>query len=167
MSRASLVVAVSLLAAVGAGANDNWPQFRGPGARGISDKALPTAWDGKQNVVWQAEVPGRGWSSPVVWGERIFVTAVANDKTPEPRKGLYIQDVFGKIPPGDHVRRLYCFEFGTGKLLWAKTVHQGPAAAAIHLKNTYASETPVTDGKHVFAFFGNLGVWCFDMDGNL
>ena len=158
---------LSLLLTVRAIATENWPQFRGPGARGVSDKPLPTVWDAKQNVVWKAEVPGRGWSSPVVWGDRVFVTAVLNDKTPEPRKGLYIQDVFGKIPPGDHVRKLYCFDFNTGKPLWAKTLQQGPAAAAIHIKNTYASETPVTDGKHVYAYFGNLGVWCYDFDGKL
>ncbi len=147
-------------------AEENWPRFRGSGGLGVgNDRPLPTQWDGKTNVVWQAEVPGQGWSSPIVWGDRIFVTAVMNEKTPLPRKGLYIQDLLGKIPPGEHVWKLYCYDFDTGKRRWERIVHQGAPAGPVHMKNSYASETPVTDGQHVYASFGNLGVYCFDMDG--
>src|SRR5262245_30132494 len=156
-----------LVAGGHAGANENWPRFRGPGGLGISDKhPLPATWDAKTNVVWQVEVPGRGWSSPIIWGDRVLVTAVLNDKTPAPRKGLYIQDLIGKVPPGEHVWKLYCYDFATGKLRWERTAHKGIPNGPIHLKNTYASETPVTDGQHIYASFGNLGVYCFDMDGN-
>lgn len=161
------VIGTTLLAYGRAGADENWPRFRGPGGLGISDEhPVPTTWDAKTNVVWQVEVPGRGWSSPIIWGDRVFVTAVLNDKTPAPRKGLYIQDLIGKVPPGDHVWKLYCHDFATGKLRWERTVHKGIPNGPIHLKNTYASETPVTDGQHIYAFFSNLGVYCFDMDGN-
>jgi outer membrane protein assembly factor BamB len=142
---------------------DNWPQFRGPAASGVSAKPLPTKWDAKSNIVWSLEIPGRGWSSPVVWGDKIFLTAVINDKTPPPRPGLYIQDLIGKIPPGEHVWKVYCIDFNTGKPLWDKVVHQGKPGEPIHLKNTYASETPVTDGEHVYVYFGNLGLYCYDM----
>ena len=98
----------------GAKAQEHWPQFRGPGARGVSEQPLPTTWDKKTNIIWSLDVPGRGWSSPVVWGDKIFVTAVLNDKTPTPRPGLYIQDLYGKIPPGEHVWKLYCIDFNTG-----------------------------------------------------
>lgn len=149
-------------------AQDHWPQFRGsPAAAAVGDKALPVTWGAKSNIVWQTDIPGRGWSSPVVWGERVFLTAVINDKTPEPRKGLYIQDLYGKIPPGEHSWKLYCLHVADGKLLWEKTVHQGAPGSAIHLKNTYASETPVTDGTHVYVYFGNLGIYCYDMSGVL
>jgi len=148
-------------------AQENWPQFRGPAASGVSAKALPVKWDAKTNVVWSVEIPGRGWSSPIVWGERVFLTAVLNDKTPMPRKGLYTQDLIGRIPPGEHVWKIFCVDFATGTPLWDKTVHQGIPGGPIHLKNTYASETPVTDGEHVYAYFGNLGLYCCDMKGNL
>src|SRR6516165_3517593 len=146
---------------------DQWPQFRGPGGSGISAKSLPVKWDAKTNVVWSAEIPGRGWSSPIIWDNRVFVTAVLNDKTPMPRKGLYTQDLIGKIPPGEHTWKILCIDFATGKPLWDKSVYQGQPGGPIHLKNTYASETPVTDGEHVYAYFGNLGLYCCDMKGNL
>jgi len=151
--------------ALPASAQDHWPQFRGPGASGVSAQALPTKWDKKTNIVWSLDVPGRGWSSPVVWGDKIFITAVLNDKTPTPRPGLYIQDLQGKIPPGEHVWKLYCIDFNTGKPIWTKVVHQGNPGEPIHLKNTYASETCVTDGEHVYVYFGNLGLYCYDMKG--
>ena len=136
-----------ILLANGVHGDDHWPRFRGPGGRGIGDdRPLPTRWDTKTNILWQVDVPGRGWSSPIVWGDRVFVTAVLNDKTPTPRKGLYIQDLLGKVPPGEHVWKLYCYDFATGKLRWERTVHKGTPGGPIHLKNTYASETPVTDG---------------------
>jgi outer membrane protein assembly factor BamB len=148
-------------------ADDNWPRFRGAGGSGIGDdRPLPTEWDTKTNVLWSVDVPGRGWSSPIIWGDSVFVTAVLNDKTPLPRKGLYIQDLLGKIPPGEHVWKLYCHDFDTGKLRWERTLHKGTPGGPIHLKNTYASETPVTDGQHVYVYIGNLGVYCYDMDGN-
>ncbi len=147
-------------------AQENWPRFRGAAATGVSEQPLPTRWDAKTNIAWAVDVPGRGWSSPIVWGEQVFVTAVLNDKTPPPRKGLYIQDLYGKIPPGEHVWKLYCFDFATGKLRWERVVHQGTPGGPIHLKNTYASETPATDGQHVYVFVGNLGVFCYDLQGN-
>lgn len=165
MFRISL--AVFVVFATHAIAQDNWPQFRGPGAVGVSAKPLPTRWDANTNITWSLEIPGRGWSSPIVWGDRVFVTAVMNDKTPPPRPGLYIQDLIGKIPAGEHVWKLYCIDFNNGKPLWDKVVHKGNPGEPIHLKNTYASETPATDGEHVFVYFGNLGLYCYDMKGTL
>lgn len=144
---------------------EHWPQFRGPGGSGVSAKPLPTKWDEKTNIAWSVELPGRGWSSPIVWGDKIFVTAVLNDKTPASRPGLYIQDLIGKIPPGEHVWKLLCLDFNNGKILWDRTVHQGKPTGPIHIKNSYASETPATDGEHVFVYFGNLGISCYDMQG--
>lgn len=155
-----LILAPSLLHS-----QDNWPRFRGPGANGLATQALPTRWDAKTNIAWTVDVPGRGWSSPIVWGDQVFVTAVLNDKTPPPRKGLYIQDLYGKIPLGEHVWKLYCFDLNTGKLRWERVVHKGTPGGPIHLKNTYASETPVTDGQHIYVYLGNVGLYCFDLAG--
>ena len=147
-------------------AQDHWPQFRGAHSALAKGNGLPTTWDAKTNIVWQSDVPGRGWSSPVVWGDRVFLTSVVNDKTPTPRRGLYIQDLIGKIPPGEHVWKLTCLDLQSGKPLWDKVVHQGLPETSIHLKNTYASETPATDGEHVYVYFGNLGLFCHDLKGN-
>src|SRR5262245_32117715 len=118
-------IALSLILTTHGIAQDNWSQFRGPGATGVSAKPWPPKWDAKTNIAWSLEVPGRGWSSPIVWADKVFVTAVLNDKTPAPRPGLYIQDLIGKIPPGEHVWKLYCIDFNTGKPLWDKVVHKG------------------------------------------
>ncbi len=146
----------------------HWPQFRGPNARGISEGAnLPDRWSATENVAWKAEVPGRAWSSPIVWGDRIFLTtAISSDELESPKKGLY----FGgnRLEPRE-VEIIYgvvCLELSSGNKLWEQTVHRGTPTSPIHLKNSFASETPVTDGERVYAYFGNLGLYCFDFQGN-
>jgi outer membrane protein assembly factor BamB len=148
-------------------AEDNWPAFRGGALAGVSESPTrPSTWDTKKNVLWQSEIPGRGWSSPVVWGERVFLTSVTSDgKVPVARKGLYIQDLKGQAQPGEHRWLVHCLDARTGKCLWQREAHKGPATATIHIKNSYATETPVTDGKRLYAYFGNLGLFCYDMDG--
>jgi alpha-L-arabinofuranosidase/outer membrane protein assembly factor BamB len=156
----------SLLALMNPVQANDWPQFRGPGAAASAQNMhLPDSWGKQKNIRWQADIPGRGWSSPVVSGNRVFLTAVLNDNTPAPRKGLYIQDLTGKIPPGEHRWIVYCLDFQTGKMLWSREAKQGTPATTIHLKNTYASESPVTDGRCVYVYFGNVGVYCYDLAG--
>jgi outer membrane protein assembly factor BamB len=154
--RAAVLLILSLpLAAVLAG--EDWPAFRGGLAAGVAEgKTLPQEWDTRKNVVWRTDLPGRGWSSPVAAGGRVFVTSVVSDEQgPEPRKGLYISDLKGKVRPGEPRWLVHCLDFQTGKLLWQAEAHRGKPATPLHLKNTYASETPVTDGRHVWAYFGN------------
>jgi outer membrane protein assembly factor BamB len=129
---------------------------------------LPDRWTTSRLVLWKIDIPGNGWSSPVVWEDRIFVTSVVNEgETEEPRKGLYYGGNRMKIPADTHHWMVYCLDWKTGKVLWKREAHQGRPQGSLHLKNTYASETPVTDGEHVYAYFGNLGVFCYDMDGEL
>jgi outer membrane protein assembly factor BamB len=157
----------SLLTGAGAAAA-NWPQFRGGPAAGVSEaKGLPDTWSVKSpNLTWSADILGKGWSSPIVWGDRVFVTSTVSDtKTPEPRKGLYVQDLQGKVQPGTHRWLVHCLDARTGKLLWQQEAHKGEPAGTIHLKNTYASATPVTDGERIVVSFGNLGLFCYDFDG--
>lgn len=150
-------------------ADHNWPQFRGPGGRGIADDdaALPETWSTTENVAWKTPIPGRGWSSPVIWGDRILLTSVVSSVEPEaPKKGLY----FGgnrKAPADEHRWMVYCLDWETGRLLWEKEVLRSVPASDRHLKNSYASETPVTDGQRFYVYFGNVGLFCFDFDGKL
>jgi outer membrane protein assembly factor BamB len=156
-----------LLAAALAAGDANWPQFRGPGARGFAEDAgLPDVWDTMRNVVWRADVPGRGWSSPVVWGDRVFVTSVISEgKEEEAKKGLYFGGERPKPPAAVHRWMVYCLDLATGKRLWEAEAHKGPPQSTRHIKNSFASETPVTDGERVYAYFGNLGLFCYDRDG--
>jgi len=150
-------------------AADNWPQFRGPTASGVSaGAALPDTWSATDGVAWKTEIPGRGWSSPITWGGKIFVTtAIKEGDKPEPvKKGLY----FGgdrPAPEDSHRFTVYCLDLETGKIVWQKEVHRGVPQHGHHLKNSLASETPVTDGQHVYAYFGNVGLFCFDFKGEL
>ncbi|MFP6902269.1 MAG: PQQ-binding-like beta-propeller repeat protein, partial [Verrucomicrobiia bacterium] len=157
-----------MLAVVGAvGAAENWPQFRGPNAMGVAEHAdLPDRWSPTENVVWKQDVPGRGWSSPVVWGERVFLTTVVTEgKAWEARKGLYFGGERFKPPAGKHHWKVICLSLETGKVVWEKTAHSGIPQGSIHIKNSYASEKPITDGERVYAYFGNHGLYCYSVEG--
>jgi outer membrane protein assembly factor BamB len=145
----------------------NWPQFRGPNAAGVSANAnLPDKWSATENVAWKTELPGRSWSSPIVWGNRVFLTAVVSLGVSEPpKKGLYLGGDRPLPPKSEHHWKVLCLDLVTGKVQWEKTVHQGVPQTSIHLKSSYGAETPVTDGQRVYAFFGNLGVFTFTREG--
>lgn len=166
--RILLAVAASAAVAGAARGDDNWPGFLAGQRAGATAASLPAEWDPAKNVRWKADVPGAGWSSPVVWGDRVFVTSCVSDgKQAEPRKGLYIQDLQGKAPPGEHDWRVLCLDARSGKLLWSRSAFKGKMTQTVHIKNSLASETPVTDGEHVWAYFGNVGVACLDFAGNV
>lgn len=145
----------------------NWPQFRGPGARGVAaNPDVPDHWSASENVAWKAEIPGRGWSSPIVWGERVFVTtAISSGAGEEPRKGLYLGGERPNAPRPEHEWKVLCLDLSSGQTRWEGLLHKGPPPQPIHLKNTFASQTPVTDGEHVYAYIGNVGVFCLDFEG--
>lgn len=148
-------------------AQDNWPQFRGPKSDGVVEATgLPDTWSKTENVAWNVEIPGRGWSSPIVWDDRVFLTTAVRlgGTAEEIKKGLY----FGgdrPAPKEPHRWIVYCLNAGNGEIVWQKTVHEGVPQYGHHLKNTLASETPITDGERVYAYFGNVGLFCFDMNG--
>jgi outer membrane protein assembly factor BamB len=167
--------------------NDNWPAFRGANALPIAedDPRLPSTWSATENVVWKTPVDGLGWSSPVIWGNQIFLTTVVSDgESQEPRMGLYFPfgspetTDDGRFPdpkPGDLMERevdvhhwlVYAFNFDTGELEWTSEVNVGEPQFDRHLKNTFASSTPVTDGERVYAYFGNVGIFALDMAGEV
>ena len=147
-------------------ADEKWAQFRGPGSMGVAeDPNLPDTWSTTENVAWKTEIPGSGWSSPVVWGDSIFVTSVISTVEGEkPKKGLYFGGERGAAKDV-HRWMVYAVDWKTGKIRWQREVLQSVPQTSRHLKNTYASETPVTDGERVYAYFGNVGLFCFDMNG--
>ena len=154
--------------------SDNWSQFRGSKRTGVvpDDPQLPETWSATNNIAWRTAIPGRGWSSPIVWGDRVFLTSVISDEEYEdPKPGLWLPEsgayVEGKPPPGLHSWMVFCLDLGSGQLLWQGTAHAGPAPSSIHPKNSFASATPATDGERIFALFGNLGLFAYDYDGIL
>jgi outer membrane protein assembly factor BamB len=161
----NLLLMLTVTGAVGAA--ENWPQFRGPGAMGVAEHArLPDLWSPTENVVWKQDIPGRGWSSPVVWGNHVFITTVSTEgKAWEARKGLYFGGERFKPPAGKHHWKVICLSLETGKVVWKKTAHSGVPQSSIHIKNSYASETPITDGERVYAYFGNQGLYCYTVGG--
>jgi outer membrane protein assembly factor BamB len=160
-------IAFILTSAAVLAADANWPQFRGPAASGAGTGAPPSQWnvESHKNVLWSAEIPGLAHSSPIVWGDRIFVTsAVPASGDSELKVGLY-----GAIQPvkdeGSHKFMLYCLDRKTGRILWEREAVSEVPKILRHPKSTHANPTPVTDGKHVVAFFGSEGLFAFDMNG--
>ena len=165
----ALILCTTLLFTGLATADNNWTQFRGPGARGLgASDALPDTWSTTENVEWKTDIPGRGWSSPIVYDNQIFLTTVVNQgESEDPKKGLYFGGERDKPADAVHEWRVLSLDLESGKVLWDTEVHEGKPAFAVHIKNSYASETPVTDGKHIYAYFGNQGLYCLDLKGNL
>lgn len=165
----SVAVALLLIAAHPTSAGEHWPQFRGPDATGVpANGRPPETWSATANVLWKQPVSGRGWSSPIVWGDRIFLMTVESEGELErQQRGLYLGGERRDPPDAVHHWKVLCLDLATGQPIWQRTVHQGVPKTSIHLKNTYASETPVTDGQRVYAYFGNVGVFCLDFEGEV
>ena len=149
-------------------AGENWPAFRGTTGGVVEDTVLPLTWSTTKNIKWSAEIPGRGWSCPIVWSDKIFLTTVASEgEVEKAKKGLYFGGDRNTVSTDIHHWIVFCVDWTSGKILWQKTVHKGQPAEPVHIKNTYASETPVTDGIRVYFYFGNVGVFCFDFAGKM
>lgn len=156
---------------------ENYPQFRGENSDAVSAVDLPVTWsdaDGKQtNIKWKIQVPGEGWSQPIVWEDRIFLTAAVpinqadRDKVgPEAHQGGYGRDRDDLVEVG-YKYQVICIDADTGEQIWVCTVKEGKPPITRHSTNTYATETPVTDGENIYAYFGMNGVHCVDRQGNL
>jgi outer membrane protein assembly factor BamB len=219
-----------------------WAQFRGPGGTAVSsERGLPAQWGADKNIAWKVKLPGYGWSCPVVWGDKIFVTTAVADKQQKPTGGFgfggagglgrgapggrpnfggfmqpglvlspFLQNrlnltdqqkkqlealqkqVDGKLdrllseeqkkqiadmrqnigrrsrgPDVVYRWEVYCLSAADGKVIWKHAAAEGKPSLSIHPSNTYATETPVTDGERVYAYFGMTGVFCYDFSGKL
>jgi outer membrane protein assembly factor BamB len=158
------------LLAAGAALAGEWPQFRGPAGSGIGDGANPPVrFDGVKgtNIAWSTEIPGLSVSSPVVWGDRVFVTtAISSDPKQTFRTGL-----FGDTDPVNdssrHQWKVLALDKKTGKILWEQTAHEGTPKTKRHPKSSQSSPTPATDGKVLIAYFGSEGLYAYSVDGKL
>jgi outer membrane protein assembly factor BamB len=148
-------------------ADGNWPIFRGEGSRGVAEgEKLPLTWSETENVEWKTAIPGLGWASPIVWEDTIFLSSVTATAPQEKVKGgLYFGGERG-LPTDLHHWIVYAVDLKTGAIKWQKEVASEVPKSTRHLKNTYASETPATDGEHVYFYFGQKGLFCFDLEGN-
>ncbi len=149
-------------------ATEHWPRFRGPNADGVAidDPRLPSTWNTTENVKWVADVPGWGWSCPVVWGDKVFLTTVVSDaENTAPQKGLYLGEGVRSPAKGIHHWLVYCFDLKSGNVLWKQEAHSGEPVIPRHPKSNYAAETPTTDGQRLYVLFGDVGLFCYDMEG--
>jgi outer membrane protein assembly factor BamB len=159
------------------GAAEDYPQFRGANGDAISALPLPVTWsdvDGQQtNIRWKIPAEGEGWSQPIVWGDRLYITAAvpadpSNRKTarPESNNGGYGRDRPDLVNL-NYTYQVICLDASSGDELWRRTVKEGKPPIPRHSTNTYATETPVTDGERIYAYFGMNGVYCLNTDGDV
>jgi len=144
-----LVAAAGPSLLVAKGSDSQWPQFRGPEGAGVSAATVPVRWSDEENLAWRTALPGRGSSSPIVWGDAVFVTSYRGEAD-------------------EVVRQLSRIDLGSGEILWTREVEsdfpEDPADGYL-LEHGWASSTPTTDGSSVYAFFGKAGVHAFDFEG--
>jgi outer membrane protein assembly factor BamB len=168
---ASLAALVWLLAARPFAA-DQWPRFRGEAAGSVADDpALPDRWSETENVAWKTDIPGAGWSSPIVWDDHVIITtAISSGKEAAPIPGLYDPgDEQGSVRSSSRTRFVvYDVSFETGRVRWSTEVRTGAPLTARHIKNTFASETAASDGEHIYINFASVGVLtALDMKGQI
>jgi outer membrane protein assembly factor BamB len=187
-----LLLCALLLASLNVHAQDKvWPQFLGPQSNPVGTHArLAERWSRTENVEWSQEIPGRGWSSPIVTGGKVYLTTVTTEgKSKPPQTGTeysneYVAELMKqKLPMEEVIKRvterdielphevmlhyfLYCLDLKSGKLEWKKEFFTGRPPGGRHRKNSFVSETPVTDGKSIYLYVANLGLWAFDLKGN-
>jgi outer membrane protein assembly factor BamB len=166
---AVIVLVVATCGSAGSSARD-WPSFRGPRAGGVADgQDLPVTWSAPDdvNIAWKAPIPGLAHSSPVVWGDRLYVTtAVSNAGDDTFKAGLY-GDGTASGDRSIHQWKVFALDKRTGKIVWEKVAYRGVPKEKRHIKATYANSTPATNGAYVVAFFGSQGLYAFTSDGTL
>lgn len=173
---AFIVTALALSAHVGSAAGEaNWPQWRGPDGSGIStERGLPEEWGETKNVRWKTPLPGKGHSSPVVWGKRVFVTTAIEGAVVPGAKAVEhkVEGQVWKHPDSvgadrKHTLKVIALDRDTGRILWEQTAWEGTPYDDRHRKSSFASATPATDGKMVYAYFGTEGLYAYDFNGKL
>jgi outer membrane protein assembly factor BamB len=173
ISPVSLLLLLIIVGSVRAQSADHWPQWRGPFFNGMARGDAPTEWSDTKNIKWKAEIPGRGFSTPVIWGDRIFLTTAiptgkAAAETPQPQPAEGRRGGGGSGPLLEHKFEVLALDRKTGKILWQRTAKVATPHEGYHRAyGSFASTSPVTDGKYVYASFGSRGVYCYDFNGKL
>ncbi|MGI8785852.1 MAG: PQQ-binding-like beta-propeller repeat protein [Acidobacteriota bacterium] len=164
-------IAALLLTSVLLAGDDDWFRWRGPANDGMARTDVPVEWSDSKNIAWRVPIAGRGFSSPVIWGEKIFLTtAVPTDKPVDPAVSQRPQrNPRGGAGAGrEHNFVVLCLDRRTGKVLWERVAKVAtPNEGYHHQYGSFASNSPVTDGKHLFASFGSRGLFCYDLNGKL
>jgi outer membrane protein assembly factor BamB len=170
----AVAVCLALVSAAGVGWPDDrdahWPQWRGPFDNGVARTAAPVEWSGAKNLAWKIDIPGRGNSSPIIWGDRIFVTTAVPATLPaESASGGGMRGPGGGTGAGiEHRFLVLCLDRKSGKMLWERTATVAKPHEGYHFRyGSFASNSPVTDGRYVYAFFGSRGMYCYDFEGKL
>ena len=174
MNKQTQQCGVFLIATILAGfvwADDHWPQFRGHRGDGIGSGNPPAQWDVEsgEHIAWKTPIPGLGHSSPIVWGDRVFVTTAVNSDVERPSVETGWSGGSGESAEdsGEWSWQLLSIRLSDGKLDWKKEACSGQPVIKRHLKASHANCTPATDGRYIVAFFGSRGLYCFDFDGNM
>ena len=149
-----------------------WPSWRGPNSNGLAEGSdPPIEWSESKNIRWKVPLPGRGSSSPIIWGDRVFVTAAIpkpdpseQGPPPEPEEG---RGWLRPIHPTNHQFVVIAVNRRNGEILWQSIVHEGKPHAATHQTGTWASSSATTDGQNLYAYFGSQGLYCLDLEGNI
>ena len=147
---------------------ENWPEFRGPGGQGhAGDAALPIEWDVTTNVAWKQAIPGKGWSSPIFYDGRLYVTtSVSIERADSESADNADSEAAENAAPLEQAMQLHCLDASSGEFLWESEVFRKDMGA-IHSKNSHASPTPITDGKRLYVHFGPYGTAALDFDGEI
>ncbi len=185
---AMLVVCVLGLAAVVSSASQpvdfekNWHQWRGPYGTGVApDADPPVKWSATENIRWKVAIPGQGHATPIIWGDNIFIQTAIEIGEPEPKAETENENendfnpfsgLLNQRGRGEGLSKLYRFDLlaidrANGDILWQKTLREEVPHEGTHQTASFASNSPVTDGEYVYAYFGSRGLYCVDMDGNV
>lgn len=170
-ARRLLLPLVILLSALPLSADDNWPQFRGRQATGIGSGQPPIVWNVEtgENILWRTPIAGLAHSSPIVWGDRVYVTTAVSAESADPSLGTGWLGGTGKSATdgGAWSWQLHAYDLASGQLAWKQEVTTGQPLRRRHLKATHANCTPATNGEYIVAFFGAEGLYCYDASGQL
>ena len=172
------VAAITAIASQPIGFEKNWHHWRGPHATGAAVEANPpTTWSETENIRWKAAIPGTGHAAPIIWEDKIFIqTAIKGEASKaeaeesdddDPFGGLFNQRGGREAIEDSYKFDLIAINRNDGSILWQKTLHEVNPHEGKHQDGTYASNSPVTDGEHVYAYFGSRGLYCVDMMGNV
>lgn len=164
--RPLLLVSLSLTAILA----ENWPGFRGPGARGLAENPdLPVSWNVEtgSNIAWKTPIPGLGLSSPVIWGDLVFLTTAVSSNPNMVFESKLKGERDNRQDPAEQEFRVLALDKRSGAIVWNQLAARSKPRVLRHPHNSYASPTPATDGRHLIAFFGSEGLYCYDLKGRL
>jgi outer membrane protein assembly factor BamB len=170
MPSVSLLFVTTLVLAASTVAAQDWPSFRGPNGSGVASARPPLTWNlsSARDVAWRVAIPGLGHSSPIVSGDRIYLTTAVSDLAASRSLTLGDSDRAGIAAAPDlvpHEWRVIALDRGTGRPVWSRTLHRGVPRVKRHVKSSHASATPSTDGRVVVAMLGSEGLFAFDREG--